>query len=111
MRRQQDVITRFEDQGDDPRYTADVHMIRLGDVAFATNPFELYIEYGMRIKARSKAAQTFVVQLCNDRGIYLPTPQAVERGHYGAMIYDNTVGPEGGDVLVEHQVTTLNGMW
>ena len=38
-------------------------MIRLGDVAIATNVFELFTEFGIQIKARSRALQTFVIQL------------------------------------------------
>ena len=111
MRRQQVNIERFHTQGDDPRYVADMHFIRIGDIAIATNPFELFLEFGMRIKARSAAEQTFLVQITNDRGLYLPTAQAVAGGHYSAMIYDNLVGPEGGDLLVEHQVTAINRLW
>ena len=109
--RQRKAIERYETQGDDPRFTIDMHVLRLGDIAIATNPFELYLEFGQRIKGRSKAHQTFVVQLTNDRALYLPTERAVAGGHYGAMIYDNTVGPAGGDALVERQVEMINGMF
>ncbi len=54
-----------------------VHIVRIGNCAFSTNPFELYIEYGMRIKARSKAEYTFTAQLTEASGGYLPTPFAV----------------------------------
>jgi len=111
VRRYREAIERYETQGDDPRYSFDLHVIRLGDVAIATNPFELYLDYGYRIKARSKAEQTLIAQLTGDRGIYLPTAKAVRGGHYGAMIYDNIVGPEGGQVLVDCTVELVNGMW
>lgn len=110
-RRQRQAIERFEAQGDDPRFDADIHVLRLGDIAIVTNPFELFLEFGQRIKARSLAHQTFVVQLTNDRGLYLPTERAVAGGHYGAMIYDNAVGPAGGDALVERQVELINAMF
>jgi len=45
----------------------------------ATNPFELFLDYGMRIKARSKALQTFVVQLACDSSGYLPTQSIASR--------------------------------
>jgi len=111
LRRAQQTVKRLETQGDDPRYIADIHVMRLGDVAIATNPFELYLDYGLQMKARSPALQTFVVQLTNDRGTYLPTARAVKRGSYGAMINDNRVGPEGGRLLVEGALGMIDQLW
>ena len=111
LRRHRQVLERYEQQGDNPRFSMDLHVIRLGDIAIATNPFELYLDYGLRMKARSVAEQTFVVQLSGGWGKYLPTAKAVAGGHYGAMITDNAVGPKGGDVLVDRTVELINGMW
>ncbi len=111
FRRHKQIVERFETQRDDPRYTADIHVIRLGDIAIATNPFELYLEYGHQIKACSKALQTFVLQLTNDSGAYLPTEKAVKGGGYSAMIGDNIVGPEGGALLVKRTVELINDLW
>ena len=33
----------------------EVHIIKLGNIAFASNPFELFLDYGNQIRARSKA--------------------------------------------------------
>jgi len=91
-----------------------VHAIRLGDVAFATNRFEFYLDYGLRIEARSPARQTFVVQLVAGgeyTGTYLPTARSVAGGSYGAGAYCNEVGPEGGQQLVEHTLRMLNELW
>jgi len=57
------MMARYELQKTDPFYHAEIHALRLDDLAIATNPFELYTDYGLRIKARSPAAQTSVVQL------------------------------------------------
>jgi len=74
-----------------------------------TNPFELYLDYGIRIKARSPAALTFIVQKSCEGGGYLPTERAVKGGGYSA---DNfIVGPEGGQILVNETVRLLNKMW
>jgi hypothetical protein len=43
----------------------EVHVIRPGDMTIAANRFELYLDFDIRIKARSKAVQTFVVQLAS----------------------------------------------
>jgi hypothetical protein len=85
------------------------HVIRLGDIAIATNPFELYLDYGIRIKARSQAVLTLLVQLsCQNNG-YLPTEKAIKGGGYSADKY--VVGPEGGQVLVNETVKTINELW
>lgn len=87
----------------------EVHIVRLGDVAIATNPFELFLDYGIRIKARSKAILTLLVQLCSQNSGYLPTEKAVRGGGYSAERY--IVGPEGGTVLVDETVKWINTMW
>jgi hypothetical protein len=87
----------------------ELHVLRLGDVAMATNPFELFLDYGVRIKARSKPVLTFLVQLSGQTTGYLPTAKGVKGGHYSADKF--IVGPEGGQVLVEETVKRINAMW
>ena len=88
----------------------ELHVIRLGDIVIATNRFELFLDFGLRMKARSKALQTFLVQLVGN-GTYLPTERAVGARSYGAEIASNLVGPEGGQVLVEKTVAEIDRMW
>ena len=105
------TVDRYKRQSTNPYYTMELHAMRLGDVAICTNPFELYTEYGVRIKARSKAVQTFVVQLACASGAYLPTEEAVQGGHYSTEVHSNLVGPEGGNVLVDQTVEAINALW
>ena len=105
------MIARYDYQKEDPYYGAELHLLRLGDLAVATNPFELYTDYGVRIKARSPAVQTMVVQLTADCAAYLPTERAVLGGGYSARIDDGVVGPEGGTVLVDETTRILKEMW
>lgn len=111
IRRNKQVIERYEKQKENPYLPMELHVIRLGDTAFATNRFELFLDYGIRIKARSKAIQTFIVQLSNGGGTYLPTERAVKSGGYGAEVVDNLVGPEGGQVLVEKTLEEINKLF
>jgi len=111
MRRAKAVMDRFERQEAEPHYEMELHVLRLGDVAIATNPFELFLDYGVQIEARSKAVQTFVVQLACNSGGYVPTPRAVRGGHYSAEVVSNLVGPEGGQVLVERTVEAINALF
>jgi hypothetical protein len=99
--RLQMVVDQYEGRLTVPPFAIEVHVIRIGDLALATNPFELFVDYGLRIKARSIAAQTVVSQITAGTGWYLPTERAVEGGSYGAMPAVCKVGPEGGRELVE----------
>lgn len=104
------VIERYEVQKTEPNYPMELHVVRIGDIAFATNSFELYLDYGIRIKARSKALQTFVVQLAGP-GTYLPTARSVAGRSYGSEPASNIVGPEGGDVLVEETLKDIASLF
>ncbi|MFA6569478.1 MAG: hypothetical protein WCS96_14805 [Victivallales bacterium] len=104
------ILQRYEEQKTDKNLEMELHVIRLGDIVFATNAFELFTDYGIRMQARSPATQTFVVQLCG-KGGYLPTRLAEKGESYSACIYCNEVGYEGGDVLVEETVKRINTMW
>ena len=108
-----ELISRYEQQQDEPLYEMETHVIRLGDVVFASNPFELFVDYGRRIRCRSKALQTFLIQLADGsgNGFYLPTKRAFDGGHYSALIKSNWVGPEGGDVLVDATVDDINSLF
>ena len=105
------VIKRFRNQQTTEVVTAEVHIIRLGNIAIVTNPFELFLDYGNQMKARSYAEQTFVVQLCCDALGYLPTEKAEKAGHYSAYISSGLVGHEGGDVLTRVTIKEINEMF
>lgn len=111
MRNHEGVIELHKAQQRHPRFPMELHVLRLGDIAFATNPFELFLDYGQQIKARSPAAQTFVVQLAAGRGGYLPSARAVRGGGYGALPVNGHVGPEGGRALVEATLREINPLW
>jgi hypothetical protein len=107
----QATIDRYRTQEQEPTFSVEVHVLRIGDIAIATNPFELFHDYGAQMKARSKAEQTFVIELTGGWGRYLPTARAVAGGGYSAVIQSNMVGPEGGQVLVDRTVEMINAMW
>ena len=89
----------------------EVHIIRLGSIAIATNPFELFLDYGNQIKARSLAEQTFLIQLCCGVEGYLPTLKAEQGGHYSAFVSSGNVGHIGGEQLVRETLQEINGMF
>lgn len=105
------VIARYRDQKTRPDFAMELHALRLGDAVFVTNPFELYLDYGQRIKARSPAAQTFVVQLCCGTGGYLPSARAERLGGYGGLIINGMVGSAGGTLLVNRTLGAIAELW
>ncbi|MHB8968890.1 MAG: hypothetical protein ACYC3X_02260 [Pirellulaceae bacterium] len=110
----QAVVDRYQNQHQHqkPQQTqdAEIHVLRLGDVAICTNPFELFLDFGIQMKARSTAIQTFVIQLVNGAG-YVPTEKAVRGGGYSAIIQSNEVGAEGGQALTDRTVELINELW
>lgn len=108
------ALDRYEKQKESPCIPMHVHVVRIGDVAFATNRFELFMDHGIQIKARSPAVQTFLIQLAADdgwNGTYLPSHRAVSNMGYGSSVYDNEVGPDAGRVLVNKTVDLIQQLW
>lgn len=101
---------RYELEKIQPRLPVEVHVLRLGDVAFATNPFEYYLDYGIRIKARSPAVQTFLVQLAGS-GSYVPSQRSLAGKGYGSVPASTAVGPDGGTELAEWTVGQIKKLW
>jgi hypothetical protein len=106
-----EALKRYEKPEDWATYPMELHVLRLGDVAIATNAFELFLDYGVQMRARSKGLQTFLIQLACGCGGYLPTERAVAGGGYSAIPESGLVGPEGGRVLVDRTVELMNGLW
>jgi len=110
------VVERYlaQQKGGWRTYPMELHVLRLGDVAIATNPFELFVDYGVQIQARSPAVQTFLIQLAASGALpayYVPTTRAVPGGGYSAEPTHNLVGPEGAQALVDRTVEAINELW
>lgn len=105
------TIIRYRHQQNHEFYNAEMHFIRLGNAAFVSCPFELFLDYGNKIRARSPAALTFIIQLACGSGGYLPTARAERGGHYSAYVSSGNVGHEGGELLVRKSIETLKSFW
>lgn len=103
-------IARYELQQTMDVNEIEIHVLRLGDIAFATNPYELFLDYGNQIKARSRAKQTMLIQLsCGSFG-YLPTEKAEKGSHYSAYVSSGMQGHVGGELLVRKTISEINKM-
>lgn len=109
IRKKEIAVKQYLEQDQAACYKAELHIIRLGDIAIASNPFELFVDYGFAIKGRSKAPQTFVVQLSCDYADYLPTERALAGGGYSAMA--TMIGHDGGALLVDETIKEINKLW
>jgi len=105
------ALRRFELQEAVDTLDTEIHVIRLGAVAIATSPFELFLDFGNQIRARSLAEQTFTVQLANGSEGYVPTEKAEKGGHYSAFISSGQIGHVGGEMLVRHTLKKINQMF
>ncbi len=105
------TIQRYRQQQFSEMVPTEIHVIRFGDISMSTNPFELFLDYGNRIKARTLSQQAFIIQLCCGSLGYLPTEKAEKAGHYSAYVSSGFVGHEGGDLLVRKTIEEINQMW
>jgi len=110
-RRNEGILARYQRQNTIPAPPVTVHAVALGDIAFATNKFELYQDFMHRVQARSPFIQTFLLQLAGDGGgSYLATQRSQSNKGYGASLYCNWIGYEGGQQWVEGVLCHLNQM-
>ena len=109
--RYKQIIDRYEEQKTQPKLPMELHVIGLDNIAFASNRFELYMDFQHRIQARSPFEQTFIVQLAGQPGptggSYLCTERGYKGRGYSASMYCNLVSPAGGQELVEETVKVL----
>lgn len=109
MRKNQDVTDSVE-----------VMVIRIGDIAFAGLPGEIFNEFGLDIKAKSPCRNTIVTSLTNDYRAYFPTKVSFTQGPKGftPMItgYETTPGTTlydigSGEQLAESAIRQLDRMF
>ena len=99
-----------------PDWAMEFHVLRIGEVAFVSERYELYTDFGQRIQARSPFTQTFTIQLSANlpdlpgfSACYLPTAIAVGNAGYQAHPINNynSPSPEGGQQMVDEAVRLL----
>jgi hypothetical protein len=79
--------------------------IAIDDTAFLTFPGELYTEIGLKIKAASPFARTYIIDLANGSLGYLPTRKAISEGGYAEDVRHTDAGAE--DVVISRSLELL----
>jgi neutral ceramidase len=75
--------------------------IGVGDLAIAAIPFEVFVEIGLELKARSPFEQTFTMSLANGSEGYLPTVRHHELGGYETWLGTNRVEVQAAPKIVD----------
>jgi hypothetical protein len=65
-----------------PQVTIPLQAFRIGEIAIAAAPCEVFAETGLAIKRASPFEQTFTIELANDYAGYLPPREQHELGGY-----------------------------
>lgn len=84
-----------------------VQAIRIGDIGIATSPFETFTEIGLEIKQKSPLPRSFMIELANGGGGYLPTPEQHELGGYETWLGTNRVEKEASRKIVAELLEML----
>ena len=79
--------------------------IAIDDTVFVSFPGELYTEIGLRIKAESPFARTYIIGLANGAVGYIPTRKAISEGGYAEDVRRVDVGA--GDVVKSKSLQLL----
>ena len=101
----------FIEHGTEP-IPAEVQVLRIGDLALASTPGEMFVQLGLEIKRRSIAPHTFVVELANGWIGYLLNPGGFEEGGYEALPGPWTkVSEDAGQMLVDKAIELTGSLW
>ena len=86
--------------------------MRIGDLALAATPGEMFVQLGLEIKRRSAAPHTFVVELANGWVGYLLNPGGFAEGGYESLPGPWTkVSEEAGRMLVDKLIEITKILW
>ncbi len=88
----------------------EISAVSIGDsVAIATNPAELFVEFGLEIKKRSPFKTTFISELTNGYCGYVPTEAAFLQKGYEThrTVFTSRLSKGAGRMIVERSVEML----
>jgi hypothetical protein len=88
--------------------TTAITMLAIGDAAFVGIPGELFVEFGLELRANQNFAHTFVAGYCNDLIGYIPTSKSYAQGGY--EVESARVAPGSGEMMVATALAALAEM-
>ncbi|MFC1716579.1 neutral/alkaline non-lysosomal ceramidase N-terminal domain-containing protein [Candidatus Poribacteria bacterium] len=90
----------------------EAQVMRIGDLALAATPGEMFVQWGLEVKRRSAAPNTLVVELANGWVGYLLNQGGFAEGGYESLPGPWTkVSEEAGQMLVDKLVDITAALW
>jgi neutral ceramidase len=84
-----------------PRLEIPLQAVRIGDLALVAIPFEVFVEIGLELKAKSPFPDTLAISLANGAYGYLPTVAHHELGGYETWLGTNQVEVQAAPRIVD----------
>lgn len=78
-----------------------LQIIQVGNVTLATVPGEVFVEFGLRLKARAGTDRCLLVTLANGHTGYIPTEESFPQGGYEPGLGPSCLVEDAGDRIVE----------
>jgi hypothetical protein len=106
------TVRLYEDFGDHPVDLLDLYALRIGPLGIATNPCELFCQFGLDIKRRSPAPITVSCGQMNGYAGYCPTAYGPLGGGYsGEPIWWTRLEEAAGYRIVDANARMLHALW
>lgn len=85
----------------------EIGIVTIGDTMIFTTQGEIFVEYGLRLKAASPYKKSFVFEVTNGSlSGYIYTPESIEEGGY--EVGTSMFTPDGGEVLMKNMLELMN---
>ena len=84
-----------------------IQAIRIGDQSIVSLPFEVLVEIGLDIKAKSPFNQTMIIELANGGYGYLPNPKQHKLGGYETWLGTCRFEKDSSEILTRHLLAML----
>ncbi|MCB0686219.1 MAG: neutral/alkaline non-lysosomal ceramidase N-terminal domain-containing protein [Saprospiraceae bacterium] len=94
-----DRVEILEDEWPD-KINIVLQTFKIGDLAIAAAPFEVFAEIGLEIKEKSPFHSTFIIELANGAYGYLPSPGQHQLGGYETWLTTNRVQKDASDLMI-----------
>ena len=95
------------DKGGDA-VTVALQVLRIGDLAVCSIPFETFAEIGLDLKRRSPFPRTVVLGIANGSHGYLPTPEQHKLGGYETWLGTSRVQEDASVLITDQLLGMLN---